>query len=179
MDRAGAESQSICEVLVKDYKCLSSKAAGEESWVMHCIAEFLQHGMFRYRLLRTFVYFFNFLSMMFSGKPLISAGGPENSRQKINPYLMLWVQAVETQRIPGQDRKGTMRKPLVPNDWTLIRRSADGSEKQLATNVLSWDISSTGQIVYTDGRSIYCCAADGTVATVTDSELIEKIVVLS
>jgi len=96
--------------------------------VIHCIAEFLQHGMFRYRLLRTFVYFFNFLSMRFSGKPLISAGG---------------------------------------------------SEKQLATNVLSWDISSTGQIVYTDGRSIYCCAADGTVATVTDSELIEKIVVLS
>ena len=146
---------------------------------MHCIAEFLQHGMFRYRLLRTFVYFFNFLSMMFSGKPLISAGGPENSRQKINPYLMRWGQAVDTQRIPGKDRKGTMRKPLVPNDWTLIRRSADGSEKQLATNVLSWDISSTGQIVYTDGCSIYCCAADGTVATVTDSELIEKIVVLS
>jgi hypothetical protein len=58
---------------------------------MHCITEFLQHGMFRYRLLRTFVYFFNFLSMMFSGKPLISAGGPENSRQKINPYLMLWI----------------------------------------------------------------------------------------
>ena len=135
--------------------------------------------LFPYRLLRTFVYFFNFMSMMFSGKPLISAGGPENSRQKINPYLMLWGQAVDTQRILGQDRKGAARKPLVPNDWTLIRRSADGSETQLATNVLCWDVSSTGQIVYTDGRSIYSCAADGSMVTVTDSELIERIVVLS
>lgn len=135
--------------------------------------------LFPYRLLRTFVYFFNFLSMMFSGKPLISAGGPENNRPAVNPYLMLWGQAVDTQRIIGQDRKGAAKKPLVPNDWLLIRRAADGTETQLAANVLSWDISSDGQICYTDGRRIFHLKADGTASAIADSDVVERIVVLS
>ena len=65
--------------------------------------------MFPYRLLRTFVHFFHFMSMMFSGKPLISAGGPLARKTQPNPYLMLWGAAVDTQRILKQDRSGTAK----------------------------------------------------------------------
>ncbi len=134
---------------------------------------------FPYRLLRTLVYFFNFLSMMFSGKPLISAGGPDNNKKAANPYLMLWGQAVDTQRVLSQDRKGAALKPLVPDDWTLIRRSPSGMETELAKSVLSWDFGPSGTICYTDGRSLYQIAEDGRVRKIADGELVEKIVALS
>jgi hypothetical protein len=86
---------------------------------------------------------------------------------------------VDTQRIIGQDKKGAAKKPLVPSDWLLIRRAADGTETQLAANVLSWDISSDGQICYTDGRRIFHLTADGTASAIADSDVVERIVVLS
>ncbi len=135
--------------------------------------------LFPYRLLRTFVYFFNFMSMMFSGKPLISAGGPNTPAGKINPYLMLWGQAVDTQRILNQDRPGRARAALVPNDWQLIRRATDGTESKLANNVLAWDISSSGEIIYTDGRSVYRLNSSGEYSRVADADLIERLAVLS
>lgn len=135
--------------------------------------------LFPYRLLRTFVHFFNFMSMMFSGKPLISAGGPTPGKTPPKPYLMLWGQAVDTQRILNQDRNGTAKKPLVPKEWQLIRRRPDGTESKLADNVLSWSISSSGIIAWTDGRSLYRLTPDTRSETVADADLIERIVVLS
>ena len=135
--------------------------------------------LFPYRLLRTFVHFFNFMSMMFSGKPLISAGGPMTGKSQPKPYLMLWGQAVDTQRILNQDRNGTPRKPLVPKEWQLIRRNPDGTESKLADNVLSWSISRSGCIAWTDGRSLYRLLADGQSETIADADMIERIVVLS
>lgn len=135
--------------------------------------------LFPYRLLRTFVYFFNFMSMMFAGKPLISAGGPLSAKKQANPYLMLWGQAVDTQKVLNQDRDGSAKKPLVPKEWQLIRRQPDGSEVKLADNVLSWSACRAGTIAWTDGRSLYRLKSDRQSEVIANADLIERIAVLS
>jgi len=132
-----------------------------------------------FRLVRTFVHFFHFMSMMFSGKPLITAAGPEQHRPQANPYLMLWGQAIDTKRVLQTDRQGAQKQPLVPKDWVLIHRSPDGTEKQIAENVLAWDMSSNGQLVWTDGRHIFTQTTEGTTRTIEDGDIIERVLVLS
>lgn len=134
---------------------------------------------FPFRLLRTFVHFFHFMSMMFTGKPLITAAGPEQHRPQASPYLMLWGQMVDTKRMLQSDRQGGQKQPLVPKDWVLIHRSPDGTEKQIAENVLAWDMSGNGEIVWTDGRHIFARTADGTTRKVDDGDVIERVVALS
>ncbi|MCA9063052.1 MAG: hypothetical protein KDA96_08335 [Planctomycetaceae bacterium] len=136
--------------------------------------------LFPYRLLRTFVHFFNFMSMMFSGKPLITAGGLTNRNHGgDNPYLMLWGQAVDTRRALSRDRGEEQRTPIAPSDWQLIRRDEAGNETLIAPSVLYWDLSRDGTVYWTDGRAIYRHASDGTTTTVLEADVIERFAVLN
>ncbi|MEZ6058938.1 MAG: hypothetical protein R3C19_01095 [Planctomycetaceae bacterium] len=135
--------------------------------------------LFPYRLLRTFVHFFHFMSMMFTGKPLISAGGPVNRRRKANPYLMLWGQAIDTHRILSRERSDGPRTPLVPDEWKLMRRDANGMQSVLADNVLAWDLCADESVCYTDGRRVYHRPVTGSPRVVAEADLIERVAVLS
>ncbi|MEQ9411223.1 MAG: hypothetical protein RIK87_26150 [Fuerstiella sp.] len=134
---------------------------------------------FPFRLARTFVYFFNFMSMAFSGKPLINAGGPDQHRQAQSPYLMLYGQAIDTRHAMASGAGSDKSKPLVPKEWQLVSHSADGSQQTLADNVLCFDSNADGDIVFTDGRRIYQVTGPGQKTQIADGDLIEKVVLLS
>lgn len=133
---------------------------------------------FPYRVLRTGVHFLHFLSMMFSGKPLISAGGPAQRRGQANPVLMLWGQAVDTQRILSRDRSGNPATPLVPETWQLIHRAQDGAVKTLASHVMAWDMNPDGTLVWTNGRTIWSQTPGRNPAVVTESDIVERLALL-
>lgn len=133
---------------------------------------------FPFRLARTFVYFFNFMSMAFTGKPLISAGGPEQQR-RMQPFLMLYGQAVDTRHAMGKMGNRDDRDALVPKDWKLVRKDSDGSEQILAESVLGFDVNGAGDIVFTDGRKIFQLHPDGRRDKLADGDIVEKVILLS
>ena len=134
--------------------------------------------LFPFRLVRTFVHFFNFMSMAFSGKPLITSGGPEQQKQANKPYLMLYGQAVDTRQAMAKGADKDQHKPLVPKEWELVSKSKDGRETVLAENVLAFDINAAGDIAYTDGRTIFRLTGN-TLQEIGSGDIIEKVVILS
>ena len=134
--------------------------------------------LFPYRLARTFVYFFHFLSVMFSGRPLISSGGPDQPNSRTSPVMMLWGQAIDTKRFLNRKSAGSTGESLVPRDWQLIRRRTDGTQETLAEGVLAFDVDPGGQLVYTNGRAIFRLSESGAPEVIHQGELIERVIIL-
>lgn len=133
--------------------------------------------LFPFRLARTFIYLFNFLSMAVTGKPLMQAGGPQ--RSPANPWMTLYGQAVDTrQALQKKNRQGSL-PPLVPKQWELLRRVGDDSWQTVARHVLTYDVTAEGTCVWTDGNRIYQLQQDGESKVLLDASLVERLCVLS
>jgi hypothetical protein len=134
--------------------------------------------LFPWRLLIAVFHFLNFFSVMFSGKPLTTAGGPEQKKNN-QQHLMLWGHMIDAKRAMG--RKNGDPGKLVPKDWRLVKRSADGTETILAENVLAFDVRSHDEVLYTDGSRVVLIRGDENSQAETvlaTDHLIERVVVL-
>jgi hypothetical protein len=138
-------------------------------------ADFL---LFPFRVARALVHFLNFFSVMFSGKPLMTAGGPSRE-EKSSRYLMFWGKWIDTEKaLRKSDKKGG-EASLVPDSWKLIRKKSGGDEETLASGVVCFDLCPDGSIAYTNGRAIYHLSASGDRTTVCTDQMIERLVVAS
>ncbi|GAB5442637.1 MAG: hypothetical protein Fues2KO_29860 [Fuerstiella sp.] len=132
--------------------------------------------LFPFRLARTFIYLFNFLSMAVTGKPLMPAGGPQ--RSPANPWMTLYGQAVDTrQALQKKNRQGSL-PPLVPKQWELLRRVGDDSWQTVARHVLTYDVTAEGTCVWTDGNRIYQLQNDGESKVLLEASLVERLCVM-
>jgi hypothetical protein len=133
---------------------------------------------FPFRLARAVFYFLNFFSMMFSGKPLRTAGGPERPAGPDPQWLTLWGQMIDTRR-KMFDRQSVDERGLVPKDWELVRLAPTGEETVLATGVLTYDVSPAGQIIYTDGKRIFALTPGGEPHEIGRDRFIERVLVVA
>lgn len=125
-------------------------------------------------LLWAFVGFLNFFSMMFSGKPLMTAGGVR--REGPSPrHMMLWGKLVDAERAERRARKGEP-VALVPEDWQLVRKLTNGTEETLARGVVSYDLCPDGSVVYTNGTAVFHLADGGAARQLCEGKLIEHVV---
>jgi hypothetical protein len=129
--------------------------------------------LFPFRLARAVFHFLDFFSMMFSGKPLHTAGGPP-SRVTDQKYLMVWGRMIDTKRAMQKSAKDKTTG-LVPKEWQLIRRDTDGNETVLAEKVLSFDVHPDGTVIYTDGHVVNRCSPDGETTQLFRDQFIEKV----
>lgn len=108
---------------------------------------------FPFRLLQVFFAFFNFLSLMLTGKGLTRAQGPkQDDRQEKVMWLMGRV--VDTQKtLKENQRKGN--QSIVPKNWELICQRPDGTEKTIAQGVVSFDIGPNNEVLYSDGTRVF------------------------
>ncbi len=132
--------------------------------------------LFPYRLVRAIVHFFNFFSMMFSKKPLITAGGPLRDGPDAR-FLMLWGQVIDTNKAL-RNAKANDGGSLVPGTWQLIKRTASGVDEILAKHVLSYDLCRDGSVVFTDGVKITHLGIAGDVKEIGSGNLIERVAVI-
>jgi hypothetical protein len=135
-------------------------------------------ALFPFRLARALFYFLNFFSMMFSGKPLRTAGGPERSDMPDARLVMLWGQMIDTRK-KMFDRSKNTDAGLVPRDWELVRRTADGQESVLQTGILTYDVDLAGNLVSTDGHSIFHQTPGGPVRELTKDRFVERVVLFN
>jgi len=136
--------------------------------------------LFPFRLARAAFHTLNFISIASSGKPLAKSGGPEDRRpEKKQPLLMLYGQAVDTQHAIAKGVGKDNERPLVPKEWALISKPKDGIETVLAENVLTFDRSASGEIVYSDGRSVFHLKNGKTKVKIGSGDIVEKVAILS
>ncbi len=133
--------------------------------------------LFPFRFLRGLFYFFNFFSMMFSGAPLATSAGRRDLNSQEQLAYSLWGQMIDTKKILSERRRGKDTS-MVPMTWKLVRRSKEGQEEVRGTNVLTFDLTSDGGVVYSDGFAVHYLAADGTKTKVCSDELIQQLVVV-
>ncbi len=132
-----------------------------------------------FRLLLTFFSIFSFLSMMFTGKPLMNNVGIPAPKKNVDPVLVLWGQAIDTQRALSRKGASHSHNSIVPKEWELVSRTSDGKETRLADSVATWDVTPDGSIAWSDGRSIFVRNPSGDVRTVADGDVIEQFTILS
>ena len=129
--------------------------------------------LFPFRLARAFVHFLNFFSMAFSGKPLLTSGGPPRPPQNTTTML-LWGKLIDAEKALKKSR-GNIAAPLVPSNWELIRLAPDGREEALRKSVASFDVTADGRVIYTNGTAVFMRDRDGRVETLCADKLIETI----
>jgi hypothetical protein len=132
--------------------------------------------LFPFRLLRAIAHFLNFFSLMFSQKPLMTAGGPPKEGPD-ERFLMLWGRVVDTQKVLRTNKPGDAGA-LVPSSWQLIRRTASGEETILAKSVLSYDLCADGGVIYTNGAKVFHLPVNGTAIEIGSGALIERVAAL-
>lgn len=133
--------------------------------------------LFPFRLLLAVVHFFDWFSMVFRRKPLLTAGGPPKEGPDAR-YMMLWGKMVDAEQLHReQSSRGDGRGgALVPKTWTLQRLRPDGTDETLASHVVSFDLCEGGSVVYTNGAGVYHLDALGRRTEVCASRLIERVV---
>ncbi len=107
--------------------------------------------LFPFRLSFAIFQFFNFFSMRYTGKPLVS---PRGSVARQDP---------RQSSIPGDPRgmghaaldgESDPDAPAASPSWELVRLHANGSTEVLAKRVLCFDLLPNGSVVYSDGSSV-------------------------
>jgi hypothetical protein len=131
--------------------------------------------MLPFRFLYAIYMFFNFLSVMFSGQPLATTFGQRQFKPQQAQFLTLWGQAIDTKRAMQKNR-GDQGGALVPKDWELVRRAADGVEQVLASNVLAYDLAADGSVLFTNGSAVFWQRTDGSREKLCEQPMIEAVV---
>ncbi|MFK8184037.1 MAG: hypothetical protein AB8B99_11735 [Phormidesmis sp.] len=126
-----------------------------------------------WRLVMAIWGFFNSFTVMFTGRPLITA----DTQQKMTPQTKLkaWGEALSPQNQHKKHQKEADAPALVPSSWELVRQGVQGVPEVLATAVLSYDLAADGRIVYTNGSGVYLIEPNGKSSRVTVGKLIESV----
>jgi hypothetical protein len=128
---------------------------------------------FPFRLLRAVFHYLNFFSLMYTRKPLTSASGPATKADLKD--ILLKGKRIDAQKALRSERPVQGVPSLVPSSWELVRRSRDGEEQVLATNVASYDVGPDGTIVYSNGRGVFVLGRDGSAGLALKDELIAEV----
>ncbi|NJM96635.1 MAG: hypothetical protein HC800_05030 [Phormidesmis sp. RL_2_1] len=125
------------------------------------------------RLVHAIWGFFNSFTMLFTGKPLITADTKQamESPQK----LKAWGEALSPAKLNKKHQQDTEAPSLVPKTWELVRQGIQGVPEVLATSVLAYDLAADGTVVYTNGSGVYCIDTNGQIQRVLIGKMIEAV----
>jgi hypothetical protein len=132
--------------------------------------------LFPFRLVGALVAILNFFSKAFSGKPLVTAGRPELPGTDVKRLILLG-RAIDADEELKRARKKE-NGAIVPSSWQLVSRSPDGTETVIAKSVASYDVSSDGRLVFSDGCRAYLRSETGATSVVIEHLPMERLVAL-
>lgn len=171
--RIDAAGQLLC--IRRPWRDPSQSAIASPKSVGRALLDFV---LFPFRLIFAVFNYLNFFSARYSGKPLTTAGGPEQ-RGRDARQMMIWGNLIDAGR--SSDSRADDR-PLVPKSWRLMRLGLDAPDtaepEVLAKGVLDFDLAPGGALVFTNGRAVYWHGPDGSTAKIASGEQISQVVVI-
>lgn len=133
-----------------------------------------------FRLLFALIGFFNFFTVRYTGKPLVTSGDAR-SRAADTRRMMELGNIVNADRAArrGLEKEGDDREDegTVPSSWKLLR-IANGKEETIAKGVLSFDLMPNGRVVYTSGKQIFVRDKAGKATKVSDEKAVTVVVAI-
>jgi len=130
--------------------------------------------LFPFRLLRAIFHYLNFFSLMYSQKPLTSASGPQvNADLK---QMLIKGKRIDADRALRKESRVNGIPSLVPRSWQLVKRTRNGEETVIATNVASFDITSNDDILYSNGYAVFELNPDRQLKVVLREKLIADVI---
>lgn len=109
---------------------------------------------FPFRLARAVFEYLNVFSMIYSRKPLRTAGGPPGDEKDVSKAMMKG-RLLNVQRALRSFNTDKDAPPLVPKSWQLMARDGNGQESVIAERVSSFDVTESGVIVFSNGTGIF------------------------
>ncbi|MGH1485075.1 MAG: hypothetical protein ACRBCI_02570 [Cellvibrionaceae bacterium] len=106
-----------------------------------------------FRLLRTLFHYLNFMSLVYSEKPLTSASGPKVTADLKN--ILLKGKQIDAEKALRTEKRIQGVPSLVPKSWQLIRKTRSGKEMIIAENVASFYLTDEDIIIYSNGIGIF------------------------
>jgi hypothetical protein len=126
--------------------------------------------LFPFRLGRAVVQYFNVFSMMYTGKPLLTAKGA--MQRQMDPRQMFIYGNLASAALASRSQEDATS--FVPSSWELVRME-HGRAKVLAKSVLSFDLCSDGAVLFTDGKSVTRLTPSGETQRLANAGLIERV----
>lgn len=128
--------------------------------------------LFPVRLVLALLHWLNYFTTSMTGKPLTTAGGPAKQGADVRRMMVLG-NLVEAER-DGLSLDGDPAS-VVPANWQLVRRDADGKLTTLAKGVVAYDLLPDGGVLYSNGNVIYRLGPDGKRTRVLEAEAITHV----
>jgi len=132
--------------------------------------------LFPFRLARAFFHFLNFFSLTYSRKPLTTASGTP-IRADLQ-QILLQGRMIDAEKALRTHRGRDGAPSLVPDDWELVRRSTSGDEQVLARGVASFDVTDSGEVLYSNGFSLFVLGVGDTARLVRAEEVVGFVTIL-
>lgn len=130
--------------------------------------------LFPFRLSRAVFHYLNFFSLMYTRKPLTSAAGPKV--QADLKALLIKGKRIDAENALRKESRINGVRSLVPSSWQLVKRNRYGEETVLANNVASYDITSDGKIIFTNGYGVFVLDENCGAHVVLRGKLIAEVV---
>lgn len=131
--------------------------------------------LFPFRLLWAVLQWFNFFTVRYTGKPLITAGGQKGRRADMR-RLLIAGNLLDAARSAGREDDEARADP----SWHLVRRRGgeDAPWEVVARGVACYDLGGDGAIVWSDGGALHHLAPDGSAKKLAAAKGVERVVLL-
>jgi len=130
--------------------------------------------LFPFRLGYAVFHYLQVFSMIYTGKKLTGAGGPQ-ARQLDTKEMMIWGNRVSAEMLAKTDDDAP---DLVPKSWQLVRERKSYDPEVLARGVLAYDLAPDGSVVYSNGSAIFMREPPGRIQRVHVERLIEQVAII-
>lgn len=135
--------------------------------------------LFPFRLARAIFHWLNFLSLVYSRKPLSSAGGPAFEAEDVGSMIIRGRRIDAEKALRRAASKDGTTPSVVPKSWELVSRQADGADDVVAHGVVAFDLAEDGGVVWTNGTAIFHRTPGGSPAVIERGRLIDSVTVLA
>lgn len=131
--------------------------------------------LFPFRLIRAVFHYLNFFSLMYSRKPLTSASGPKVQAELKD--ILIKGKRIDAENALRKEASVQGVPSLVPKSWELVCRNQQGEESVVATNVAAFNITSSEQIVYSNGYGVFLIGNNNRNTVIFKDKLIADLIV--
>lgn len=132
------------------------------------------------RFLKAIGGFLNLFSMRYGGQPLRGGGAAATkAAQQSQRELFIDGNLIQAEKTLAENKKrGDVHPGIAPKDWQLLRVREDGGFELVKQGVIDYALLENGGFVYTNGRYVIACDAQGHETVLLKDKLVTRVAVL-